>query len=87
MTMAGIIYSLCGLTSLLCAFLLLRAYFREPSRMLWWSGLCFCGLTFSNAILVLDKLVYTQIDLLAWRLWITLVAVLLLLYGLIFAEE
>jgi len=85
--MAGIIYSLCGLTSLLCAFLLLRAYFRQPSRMLWWSGLCFCGLTLSNAILVLDKLVYTEIDLLAWRLWVTLISVLLLLYGLIFAEE
>ena len=85
--MSGIIYSLCSLTALLCAFLLLRAFRRTGSRTLWWSGLCFCGLTLSNIVLVLDKLVYTEIDLLAWRLWLTLISLALLIYGLIFAEE
>lgn len=85
--MAAVVYSLCGLTALLCAFLLLRAFVHTRSRVLWWSGLCFCGLTVSNAVLVLDKLVYTEIDLQPWRLAATLVSMLLLLYGLLYADE
>jgi hypothetical protein len=55
--------------------------------VLLWSGLCFSGLMLSNAVLVLDKLVYTDIDLLPWRLWITLVSLAALLFGLIYANE
>jgi len=84
---AGIVYTLCALTSLLSAFLLLRAYRRTRSRVLWWSGLCFCGLTLSNTVLVLDKLVFTEVDLLPWRLGLTLIALLLLIYGLLLADE
>jgi hypothetical protein len=41
----------------------------------------------SNVVLVLDKLVYTDIELLPLRLWITLAALLMLLFGLIYANE
>ena len=85
--LASMVYTLCGLTALLCAFLLLRAFAQTRSRVLWWSGLCFCGLTVSNALLLLDKLVYTQIDLQPLRLVTTLLAFLLLLYGLLYADE
>jgi hypothetical protein len=85
--MAFIVYTLCGLTSLLCAFLLLRAFRQTRSGVLWWSGLCFCGLTLSNGLLLLDKIVYPQMDLQPLRLMTTLVAVLLLLYGLLYADE
>lgn len=85
--MAGIVYAICALTALLCAVLLLRAYRQTRSRVLWWSGLCFCGLMLSNVVLVLDKLVYTEIDLLPYRLWITLISLLMLLWGLIYSEE
>ena len=85
--MAAIVYALCALTSLLCAFLLLRAFRQTRSRVLWWSGLCFCGLTVTNVLLILDKLVYTEIDLQPLRLSTTLVALLLLLYGLLYADE
>lgn len=85
--MAGFVYGLCALTSLLCALLLLRAFFRTRSSILWWSGLCFCGLTMSNTVLIFDKLVYPDIDLLGWRSWTTLISLALLVYGLIIAKE
>jgi len=84
---ASLVYALCSITSLLCAVLLLRAYFKSRSRVLLWSGLCFTGLMLSNAVLVLDKLVYTDIDLLSLRHSLTLVSLLMLLFGLIYAKE
>ena len=85
--MAAIIYSLCALTALLCTVLLLQAYRRGGYRLLLWSGLCFAGLTVTNLLLVLDKLVFVQVDLLAWRATVTLVAMAVLLYGLIWDTE
>jgi hypothetical protein len=49
--------------------------------------LCFCGLTLSNTVLIFDKLVYPEVDLLGWRSWTTLVSLSLLVYGLINAKE
>lgn len=85
--MAETIYSLCTLTSLACAWLLLSSYRRTGYRLLFWSGLCFVVMTFNNILLVLDKLVFPAADLLALRLVCALVAVSLLLYGLIFEKE
>jgi hypothetical protein len=83
---AAIIYGLCGLTSLLCAGLLWRSYQRSRYRLLLWSALCFTGLTLSNGVLMLDKLIFPDIDLLPLRLASALVALLPLLYGLITDE-
>lgn len=85
--MIGLVYGLCALTSLLCAFLLLRAFYRTRSKILWWSGLCFCGLSASNTVLIFDKLIFTNVDLLSWRSWTTLISLSLLVYGLISAKE
>ena len=85
--MVSLVYAICALTALLCAVLLLRAYRQTRSRVLWWSGLCFCGLMISNVVLVLDKLVYVDIDLHPYRQWITLISLLMLLWGLIYSEE
>lgn len=81
--MDKIIYTLCALTSLACAWLLLRGYLRSRFTLLLWSGLCFIGLTLNNVLLVLDRLVYTAVDLSTWRFAIALVAVLLLVCGLV----
>lgn len=81
--MDKIIYTLCALTSLACAWLLLRGYLRSRFTLLLWSGLCFTGLTLNNVLLVLDRLVYTAVDLSTWRIAIALVAVLLLVCGLV----
>lgn len=77
------IYSLCALTALACAALLLRSYARTRFRLLFWSGLCFCGLTATNVLLVLDRLVFTEVDLSTWRLVLSLLSVLVLLGALL----
>lgn len=85
--MAETIYSLCTLTSLACAWLLLRSYRRTGHRLLFWSGLCFAGMTLNNILLLLDKLALPDVDLSTLRLATALVALLLLLYGLIYEKE
>jgi hypothetical protein len=85
--MAALIYSLCALTSLACSLLLWRAWLRAGHRLLFWSALCFAGLTLNNVLLVVDKLVLREMDLTTWRLVAALAAVLLLLVGLIWEDE
>lgn len=81
-----VIYALCALTSGICALMLLRGYFKSRYRLLLWAGLCFAGVTVNNLLVIADKLVFQGIDLLTWRLAVALVAVMFLLYGLIFDE-
>jgi hypothetical protein len=81
------IYILCILTSLACAWLLFASYRRTRYRLLFWSGACFAVMTLNNLFLLLDKIVFPSIDLLPARLVSALVAVLLLLYGLIYEKE
>jgi hypothetical protein len=85
--MAPVIYSLCMLTALVCAWLLLRAWRRSRYRLLLWSGLCFAGLTVNNLLLVVDKVVLPAVDLSIWRTSVALVAMAVLLYGLIWESE
>jgi hypothetical protein len=84
---AAIIYGLCALTAALCTVLLLQAYRRGGYRLLLWSGLCFAGLTLTNLLLVIDKLVLPDVDLAPWRTLLSLVAMTVLLYGLIWDSE
>lgn len=86
--MAAIVYFLCGLTALACAWLLLRSYARTRLRLLLWSALCFAGLTVNNVLLFVDRILLpSTIDLGTWRLVAALVALLPLLYGLIWEDE
>jgi hypothetical protein len=84
---AAVIYALCSLTCLACAILLLRGYKKSHVHLLLWAGLCFVGLTLSNVVLVLDRIVYPDIDLLLPRLWAALFGLLLLLFGLIWEKD
>lgn len=85
--MAAIIYSLCALTCVTCAVLLLRSYAQTRTPLLLWSGLCFVGLTVSNLFLVLDRLVLPDVDLTTYRLGAALLGLLLMLGGLIWENE
>jgi hypothetical protein len=85
--MSETIYTLCAVTSILCALLLFRGWLQTRAKLLFWSALCFAGLAGTNFMLVLDELVYTNVDMILPRLWISLGAVLLMLYGLIIADE
>lgn len=85
--MAEIVYALCALTSFLCAWLLMRSYRHTRHRLLFWSGLCFVGLTLNNTLLFIDRIVLPTIDLTTLRLVTALLALLILLYGLIMENE
>ncbi|MEW6704343.1 MAG: DUF5985 family protein [Pseudomonadota bacterium] len=85
--MDQVIYTLCTLTAMACATLLLRSYFRNRFRLLLWSGLCFVGLSVNNLLLVLDKTVFPAHDLSLWRLGVALLAVLLLVGGLVLESD
>jgi hypothetical protein len=85
--MDKVIYVLCTLTSVTCAWLLFRSYIRNRYRLLFWSGLCFSALSVNNILLVLDKTIFlTTADLSTWRLIAALIALLLLLFGLIWEK-
>jgi hypothetical protein len=81
------IYTLCTLTSLACAWLLLASYRRTGHRLLFWSGWSFVAMTVNNLFLVLDKVIFPDVYLLPVRLIAALVSMLLLIYGLIYEKE
>ena len=86
--MAAVIYSLCALTSITCCVLLWRSWRGSGARLLFWSALCFGALSVNNVLLVFDRVVFpVQVDLRFPRLISALVAVLLLLFGLIWEED
>jgi hypothetical protein len=85
--MLAIVNILGTLTVGLCAFLLLRAYVRVKQRLLLWSGLCFAGLTISNAVLFADLSLFKDMSFYTARLGIAAVSMALLLYGLIFESD
>ena len=85
--MAAVIYTLCALTSILCFVLLWRSWRASGARLLFWSALCFAALSVNNVLLVLDNLVFVDVNLVLARLAAALVAVLLLLFGLIWEED
>jgi hypothetical protein len=75
------------LTVGLCAVLLLRAYARVRKRLLLWCGLCFTGLTISNALLIVDLLLLPDTSIYTQRLLVAAGSMLAILYGLVFESE
>lgn len=85
--MSVLIYSLCALTSLASCVLLLRSWLASRHRILFWSALCFAGLSLNNLFLVLDKVILRETDLSLVRLGLALLSVLLILIGLVWEER
>lgn len=82
-----LVYTLCFATSALCAFLLGRSFRRTGSRLLFWSALCFAVLAVVNFVVVLDMLVFPDTNFRPVWLWLSLVAVGVLLFGFIWDED
>lgn len=80
-------YILCFLASSACAWLLGRSYLRTRTRLLLWSSLCFVLLAGNNLVLMLDVLVFPDINLRIGRLLLSLSAVSVLLFGFIWDLE
>ena len=85
--LGAITYLLCAATAFTCFALLWRAWRANGAALLFWSALCFAGLTASNVLLVVDKLVLPEVDLSPVRLSVTLLALLLLIFGLVWGDD
>ena len=82
-----LIYILCVVTCIGCAVLLFRAFRKSRSGLLFWSALCFAILGLANLLLFADLVIYTDTNLVTIRSGVSLCAVLVLLYGLIFKSR
>lgn len=80
--MAGFIYLLCAVASLLCAVQLWLGFRRNRVRLLFWSSLCFLGLAAENVLLYLDRVTFPTVDLATYRLLIGLASIAVLIYGM-----
>lgn len=81
------VYILGVLVTLGCGILLMRAYAGVRKRLLLWSSICFFGLAVSNLLVFLDLVIFKNVDLYRWRLGTAAVAMLILLYGLIWEGD
>jgi hypothetical protein len=80
----SIVYVLCAISSVMCAWVLYRSYNGAKSALLLWSSLCFVMLAIGNVMLFVDLvLVGPNIDLSMPRTFVTIAGFGLLLYGLI----
>jgi hypothetical protein len=85
--MTGVVYLLCAATCLLCAILLFRGYARTGVRLLFWSGLCFLGLMLNNGMLYVDNIVLPKRIPDTWLEIPALIAIMLLLFGLVWESK
>jgi hypothetical protein len=81
--MATAVYTICAVTSLACAILLLRGYAATRARLLLWSGICFVGFTVNNFLLLIDLSVALEADISAWRSLPARAGLVFLIYGFI----
>jgi hypothetical protein len=80
---AAIVYLLCALASAACGFLLYRGFQNRPSRLLFWSTICFIGLAATNLLLVAGAVVAPDSDLTVIRNVLQLLSMGAFIYGLI----
>lgn len=81
------VYCLCFLTCSLCAFLLARAYVASRMRLLFWSASCFTLLAINALLVILDIIVFPDVDFGLWRPATALAAVAVLLFGFVWDLE
>lgn len=82
--LATLIYVVSFVSSAICAALLLRSYFRNRTRLLLWSGICFIFFALNSLSVILDfVLLPPDVDLGLVRVTTLLIGVLALLYAFI----
>lgn len=82
-----LVFLLCIATSIACMWLLFRGWRRTRTRLLFWSGLCFVFLAANNLLVFIDAILLPDADLRPLRLAASLVAVIVLLWGLLWEAE
>jgi hypothetical protein len=83
----SLVYGLCLVGSAACTFLLWHAWRQTRSRLLFWTALGFGLLAVNNLFLVADMVLFPDIELWPGRLFPSLAAVAVLLYGFIWEAE
>ena len=86
-SLAPTIYSLCLLSSAICAWLLIRSYFRTRIRLLLWSAACFFLLAVNNFLVVVDLVLIPSVDLSLMRQLCLVAAVSILIFGFIWEVD
>jgi Family of unknown function (DUF5985) len=64
-----------------------RSYSQARTGLLLWAAVCFLGLTLNNALLFVDKVVVTDVDLSLWRTIPALAGTLALAVALLWEES
>jgi hypothetical protein len=82
-----LVYGLCLAASALCASLLIRAWWKVRSRLLFWTALSFVFLTLNNLALVADMVIFPQTYLWPLRFVPAFTAVLVLLFAFIWESD
>ena len=82
-----LVYLLCFAASAACAYLLLASYRQRRASLLLWSGICFLFLAANNLAVIFDLLLISSVDLSILRIALSLAAVGVLLFGLIWRQE
>lgn len=85
--MAEAIYLLSAATCLVAAAMLFRQYRRRRAPLLFWSFVAFVGLSINNVLVYVDLVLVTGADLSTPRAAVGAVAMLVLVYGLIWGES
>lgn len=85
--LAPAVYIFGFLVTLACGVLLFRAWGAVRKRLLLWSAICFCGLALSNLLVFVDIVLLPNVDLYLLRLLTAAIAMVLLLYGLIWEGQ
>jgi hypothetical protein len=85
--MPALVYTLCFVTSTLCAGLLLVSYLRTRMRLLLWSAISFICLAINNFFVLGDLILFPDVNLLPVRYAAAIAAVSVLIYGFIWEVE
>lgn len=85
--MPALVYSLCFVTSALCAALLFASYLRTRTRLLLWSAISFICLAVNNFFVLGDMILFPDINLLPMRYAAAFASVCTLIYGFIWEVE
>ncbi len=85
--MAGIVYILCALTSILCTILLWKSFMKTRSRLLFWCSFGFAGFALNNSLLFVDLIVFPEVNyIINYRTLPAVLGMIVMIYGLVMED-
>jgi hypothetical protein len=87
MSFPGVVYVLCFITCAICTGLLTRAWWRTRTGLLLWTAASFACLALNNFLVVLDLVVFAEIDLSIFRSAAALAAGMVMVVGFIWEAD